>query len=73
VYKGVNVDIVSPNGVPIEVQFLTKNNHKIKEEMHKYYEIARDSSKPPDIRKSAEEAMEKLAQLWEIPDDIMEL
>lgn len=73
VYKGVNVDIISPNGVPMEVQFLTKQNHWLKEIMHNYYEIARDSKTPEHIKKLAEEKMRQLAELWEEPDDIEEL
>ena len=73
VYKGVNVDIISPNGVPMEVQFLTKQNHWLKEIMHNYYEIARDSKTTEHIKKLAEEKMRQLAELWEEPDDIKEL
>lgn len=72
-YNGINCDLVSPNGIPIEVQFHTNRNHKIKEAMHRYYEIARDSRTPANYRKAAEESMNKLAQKWEIPDRITEV
>lgn len=73
VYKGVNVDILSPKGVPIEVQFLTKRNHALKDVMHKYYEIARASTTPERIKALAEKKMQELATLWEYPEGIKEL
>ena len=57
----------------MEVQFLTKQNHWLKEIMHHYYEISRDSKTPEHIKKLAEEKMRQLAKLWEEPDDIKEL
>ena len=73
VFKGVNVDILSPKGVPIEVQFMTKNNHMLKEIMHKYYEIARASTTPQNVKEQAEQKMRELAVMWEEPAGIKEL
>ncbi len=72
-YNGINVDIVSPNGVPMEVQFMTLNNHDTKEQMHRYYEIARDNRTPANIRALAEKKMYEIAKMWEYPDRITEV
>ncbi len=72
-YNGINVDIISPSGVPMEVQFTTRENHKIKEEMHRFYEISRDKRTPDDIREFAERKMILLATLWKKPKDIEEV
>lgn len=72
-YNGINVDIISPSGVPMEVQFTTRENHKIKEEMHRFYEISRDERTPKDIRELAERRMFLLAKLWKKPKGIEEV
>ena len=72
-YKGINVDIVSPKGIPIEVQFTTYNNSDLKNRMHRYYEIVRDSRTPATIKALAEKKMYELATLWEVPDRITEV
>ena len=72
-YKGINVDIVSPKGIPIEVQFTTYNNSDLKNRMHRYYEIVRDSRTPATIQALAEKKMYELATLWEVPDRITEV
>lgn len=72
-YNGINCDLVSPDGIPIEVQFHTLRNSKIKELNHKYYEIARDSRTPVNIRLAAEKKMQEFEKLWEIPDRIKEV
>ena len=72
-YNGINVDIVSPTGIPMEVQFMTAKNHEIKEAMHPHYEKLRDSRTPANIKAKAQEKMEELAKLWEIPDRITEV
>lgn len=40
-YKGINVKVLSPDGQKFEMQFNTPHNLEVKEEMHKYYELAR--------------------------------
>ena len=72
-YNGINVDIISPSGVPMEVQFTTRENHKIKEEMHRFYEISRDKRTPEDIRELAERKMILLETLWKKPKGIEEV
>ena len=57
----------------MEVQFTTRENHKIKEEMHRFYEISRDKRTPDDIREFAERKMILLATLWKKPKDIEEV
>lgn len=72
-YNGINVDVVSPSGVPMEIQYTTFNNHKVKEEMHKYYEIARDGRMPLKIKELAERKMNELSRAWESPKGIKEI
>ena len=43
-YQGVNVQLVSPDGVPVELQFHTPQSFAIKQASHGVYEIRRDKS-----------------------------
>lgn len=72
-YNGINVDVVSPAGIPIEIQYHTKNNHKIKETLHKDYEVLRDSRTPQHIKVLAKKRMDEAKKLWEIPNNIKEI
>ncbi len=72
-YNGVHADVVSPSGVPIEIQYHTKANHDLKEAIHKYYEIERDSRTPQHIKNLAKERMKELSRFWEIPKNIKEI
>ena len=72
-YNGINVDVISPSGVPMEIQYMTENNHDVKEAMHKYYEISRDSRTPTDIKELAERKMRELSKRWERPKGIEEV
>lgn len=72
-YNGINVDVISPSGVPMEIQYMTRNNHDVKEAMHKYYEISRDSRTPAHIKELADKKMKELASMWEIPKGIKEV
>ena len=72
-YNGVHADVVSPLGVPIEIQYHTKNNHDLKEAVHKYYEIARDSRTPSQIKDLANKRMLELSKFWEVPKNIKEI
>ena len=72
-YNGINVDVISPSGVPMEIQYMTKYNHEVKEGMHKYYEISRDSRTPAHIKELAERKMQELSKRWERPNGIEEV
>ena len=72
-YNGINVDVISPSGVSMEIQYMTEHNRKVKENMHKYYEISRDSSTPAHIKELAERKMREVAKKWLKPKDIEEV
>lgn len=72
-YNGINVDVVSPDGIPMEIQYTTKHNAAVKEEMHVSYEILRDRRTPENIRGLAERQMQEIAKKWVKPKDIEEV
>ena len=72
-YNGINVDVISPSGVPMEIQYMTKYNHEVKEGMQKNYEISRDSRTPAHIKELAERKMQELSKRWERPNGIEEV
>ena len=69
-YNGINVDVVSPDGIPMEIQYTTKHNAAVKEEMHVSYERLRDRRTPENIRGIAERQMQEIAKKWVKPKDI---
>lgn len=72
-YNGINVDVISPSGVPMEIQYMTYKNQETKEKFHRYYEISRDKRTPANIKGLADRKMRELAKLWEIPKGIEEV
>ena len=72
-YNGIDVDVISPLGVPMEIQYMTEHNHKEKENMHKHYEISRDSRTPAHIKELAERKMQELSKRWRRPNGIEEV
>ncbi len=72
-YNGINVDIVSPSGVPMEIQYLTLRNAELKEKFHKYYEISRDTRTPEKIKSLSDRKMKELSRFWEEPKGIKEI
>lgn len=42
-YKGVNCQLVSPDGIPFEMQFHVPSYLRIKDEIHSWYELRRDT------------------------------
>ena len=72
-YNGINVDIVSPDGVPMEVQYITEFNSRIKDKMHAYYDLARDETVPENIQKLAKQKMGEIAKQWNRPANIEEV
>ncbi len=72
-YNGINVDIISPDGVPMEVQYITEFNYLIKNQMHDYYDLSRDTTVPENIRNLASQEMQKIAKKWARPVGIEEV
>lgn len=57
-YKGINVNVVSPGGTKIEVQFHTPSSFLTKEVLnHKHYEIVRDINSTELEEQMAKKAM----------------
>ena len=72
-YNGINVDVVSPDGVPMEVQYITEFNSHIKNQMHAYYDLSRDTTVPENIRTLAEKEMKNISKKWARPVGIEEV
>ena len=47
-YQGVNVQLESPDGVPVELQLHTPQSFAIKQASHGVYEIRRDPASTPE-------------------------
>lgn len=69
-YKGVNVKMISPEGVKYELQFNTEKNIEIKEEMHKIYEKAREIGVSEELKKKYQKQMFELGKKFEKVDEI---
>lgn len=57
-YKGINVKVLSPDGQQFEMQFNTAHNIEVKEEMHKYYELAREEKNAKKKKEYYDKMME---------------
>lgn len=57
-YKGINVKVLSPDGQQFEMQFNTPHNIEVKEEMHKYYELAREEKNAKKKKEYYDKMME---------------
>lgn len=66
-YKGINTKWRSANGVVFEVQYHSKTNLAIKENLHKFYEIQRSSNKSDEEREEAEKAQKKISEKFRRP------
>lgn len=66
-YKGINTKWRSANGSVFEVQYHSKTNLAIKEQLHKFYEIQRSSSKSVVERDEAEKAQKKISAKFRRP------
>ena len=67
-YKGINVNLITPYNLKIEVQFHTKESYYIKEFInHPYYEIKRDLKSTDSMIRFAIEEMKKSISSVNIP------
>ena len=63
-YQGVNVHLVSPSGVRVELQFHTPQSFEIKQASHEVYEIRRSpSSTPEQVAEATRRSLEYNAQV----------
>lgn len=70
-YKGINVNLITPYNLKIEIQFHTKESYYVKEFLnHPYYEIKRDINSSDDMVKFASEEMKKAILSINIPNGI---
>ena len=72
-YSGVNVQMVSPAGVKLEIQFNTPKNVDVKERMHKIYDKTKDPNLSKEKLAQYKEQMKALAPEYEVPRDISKL
>ena len=72
-YSGVNVQMISPKGVKLELQFNTPKNAVVKEKMHKIYEKQRVPNISKQDYDKYEAQMWKLAPQYETPKNIEKL
>jgi hypothetical protein len=69
-YKGIHVDVISPEGQRFELQFHTAETLAAKEKMHKAYELKRNVNTPPETREQAEAEIKRIAAGMEWPPDV---
>ena len=73
-YKGVNVSLISPDGIVMELQFHTEESYYAKEEQsHVIYEIARNDYVSPEAKKVANVLRRIVASHIDMPPDVMSL
>ena len=70
-YRGLNVNIVTPKGVTMEVQFHTPQSMQIKDINHLIYESARETATPEKAKKRMEAEMVKNAASIRMPKGAM--
>jgi len=71
-YKGVNTNLLTPDGYEFELQFHSPHNLEVKEEMHKYYEEQRVLDPEKDRAKYIElqNQMDEIKKKNKVPKDI---
>ena len=73
-YKGVNVGLVSPDGVKTEIQFHTEQSFLYKDDIgHLYYEIARNEFVSPEAKEIANRIRKEIASQVILPEGVLEL
>ena len=73
-YKGINVGLISPDGVMMELQFHTEESHSAKEEKsHVIYEIARNEFASPEAKAIANIIRKIIAAQITLPDGVLTL
>lgn len=72
IYQGINVSLISPDGIKMELQFHTNDSFITKEKLnHIYYEIARNKSATEIEQSIANKIMSINQSLVVIPKDII--
>lgn len=71
-YKGINTNIITPDGYEFELQFHTEHSLEIKEEMHSVYEEFRALNPVTDDEKMSilKDEMFKISEKNIFPDDV---
>jgi hypothetical protein len=59
-YKGINVALVSPEGINLEIQFHSEKSYAMKERTHGFYEIIRSEKTTPEEKAKAREAQRQM-------------
>ncbi len=73
-YRGINVNLKTPEGVIFELQFHTPDSYDTKsEKTHKYYEIMRDENATAAERAEAAKKNDELFALVPVPEGAKEL
>lgn len=73
IYQGVNVSLISPDGVKMELQFHTEDSFNTKEKLnHIYYEISRSKSTTKEEQGIANQIMSINQSLINVPDGIID-
>lgn len=72
-YRGLNVNIISPDGVTMEVQFHTPQSLQIKEINHLIYEAARETATPQKVKDRMNAEMVKNAKGIRMPKGAMDV
>lgn len=72
-YKGINTLVKNSDGYIFELQFLTYQSLKIKEENHKLYEKSRLPSTPSEEKKKLVKKMIENSKKVIIPNNINEI
>lgn len=69
-YKGVNAQLLTPEGYVFELQFHTQQSFEVKEEMHKFYEEWREIETTDQRKLELIENMEDLSSGLQKPQDV---
>ena len=73
-YKGINVQLVSPTGQKLEVQFHTQESFEMKNgPMHNLYEEWRELSEDSEEARDLQNKMFALSRQLEVPRNISEV
>ena len=73
-YHGINVNLLTPDGTIIELQFHTEQSFLAKGEMtHIYYEIARNDFTSQEAKDLANQIQEGVTKLVPQPDGVLDL
>ena len=69
-YKGVNVELRTPEGHLTELQFHTRKSFDVKMKTHDDYKISRNEEAPLELRQEAHDRMVELSERLHYPPEI---